>query len=125
MMTYKKSIDWTSFIFLIIYACFIFCFSLISHLIDSQYSIIWVVPLITLLLAIPYLLIRHLWYLYISIAPSLLFFTWVFIFSTWMNRGLYFNNYHYIFTTYIFFIIPYAFICLITIKIFKKRANKS
>ena len=125
MATCKKAIDWPMFIFLIVYACFIFFFSFIIHFIDSQYSIIWIVPLTTLLLTMPYLWIRRLWYLYISIAPTFLFFTWVFIFHTVMNRGFYFNNCHYVTTTYIIPLISYSFVIFLTVKIILNKTTSS
>ena len=123
MMAKKRSIDIFLLISLIAYFISIFLFSLIIHLIDNTYGIFWIIPTISLILTVLYVFIKRTWFLYICIAPSLVFFTYVFLFHTIMNRGFRFNNLSYVITTYVWPMISYLFFIFITYKIVRRKKS--
>lgn len=123
MIVKNRSIDIFLLISLIAYFISIFLFSLIIHLIDNSYAVIWIIPTISLLLTFLYVFIKRTWFLYICIAPSLIFFTFIFLFHTIMNRGFKFNNLDYIVITYVWPMVSYLFFILITYKIVRKKQN--
>lgn len=112
-------------IYLILFAALVLVFTLIIHFNYDGYTIIWITPTITLLLAISYCFIKKRWFLYICIAPLFIFFSWLFLFHTIMNQGFIFKDYIYIMITYIFPLLAYIYLGILTFFIIKERKHKN
>lgn len=121
MKSRKRNIDVLLLVLMIVYFTSIFVFSLSYHLIDSSYSIMCIIPTISLLMTVGYIFIKRTWFLYFCIAPSLIFFTWLFIYHTIMNRGFVFDNFYYIMVTYVWTIISYFIFTILTFKIIQEK----
>lgn len=121
MKSRKRNVDVLFFVLMIVYFTSIFIFSLSYHLIDSSYSIMWIIPTISLLMTIGYIFVKRTWFLYFGIAPSLIFFSWLFIYHTIMNRGFVFENFYYIMVTYVWTIISYFIFTMLTLKMIQER----
>lgn len=121
MKSRKRNIDVLLLVLMIVYFTSIFVFSLSYHLIDSSYSIMCIIPTISLLMTVGYIFIKRTWFLYFCIAPSLIFFTWLFIYHTIMNRGFVFENFYYIMVTYVWTIISYFIFTILTFKIIQEK----
>lgn len=123
-MSRKRNIDVLLLVLMIVYFTSIFVFSLLYHLIDSGYSIMWIIPTISLLMTIGYIFVKRTWFLFFCIAPSLIFFTWLFIYHTIMNRGFMFDNFYYIMVTYVWTITSYFIFTILMLKIMQEGRKK-
>lgn len=119
----KRNIDLFLFIYFIIYILFVFIFCLIAHLIIEGESIFLIFPSISLVLIICYLFIKKNWFLYICIAPALVLFTFIALFTTIMNRGFICGEFFHCITTYFFPIPAYIFLVILIIKSIKKKGS--
>ncbi len=120
----KRNIDLFLFIYFIIYILFVFIFCLIAHLIDNGNSMLLVFPSISLVLIMCYLFIKKNWFLYICIAPALVLFTFITVFTTIMNRGIVCSTVFDWVTIYFFPIPAYIFLGILIIKSIIKRRKQ-